>query len=498
MLVRRSRCSGAATAASASVFLAGVLLSCALSARAFSQEAKSAPPERAWTIPSSDSIRRLLAERMQHNGVGTVVGVIEPAGRRVVAYGRSGASDERPLDGDTVFQIGSVTKVFTTLVLADMVRRGEVELGDPASRYLPPGVTMPERGRPITLGDLATHRSGLPPMPTNFQLQGEPNPYEAYTVEHLYDFLASHQLVREPGAKREYSNLGVALLGRLLSHRAGVEYEQLLKRRVLAPLGMNSTSIALTPDQTRRLAPGHDRYLKPVYTWEMTTLPASGSLRSTGNDLLAFLAAHLGYKDTPLKGALAYQRDVGAQLTETSRALGWGVSKVGNDEIFSHEGGKQGYRSSVVFDPKSRTGVVVLANARTDDRPTAIAMHLLAGAPLSPAPHAPPKRTIVKVDLQVLESYAGRYRLGPDTILTVARKADYLLVGTPGNGVSEFFAEGAKDFFLNTGNDEITFQVDTDGRVTGLALYGDGKPAREYQLAPRLDGIVEPPRKGRP
>lgn len=470
-----------------SALLAVLLLSSAWSARADTQEGERASPVDAWTVPSNDSIRKLLAERMKNNGVGIVVGVIEPAGRRVVGYGRTGAGDARPLDGDTVFQIGSVTKVFTTLLLADMVQRGEVKLDDPAAKYLPPGVNMPERGRPITLGDLATHRSGLPSMPTNYDLQGEPNPYEAYTVEQLYQFLDAYRLQYAPGVKSRYSNVGVSLLGRLLARRAGMEYEELLKARVLAPLGMNSTSITLTPDQSRRLVPGHDRYLKPVYTWEMTTLPASGSLRSTADDMLVFLAANLGARDTPLKDVMTYQRSVPAPAGGGPQTLGWGVGQVGAEQIFSHQGGKQGYRSAVAFNPKRGTGVVVLANARTDDSPGAIAMHLLTGRSLAPAPPAPPERKIIKLDHQVLESYAGRYRLTPDTMLTVARKAEYLLVDTTGNGVSEFFAVGKQDFFLNTGNDEITFQVDADGRVTGLALYGDGKGTGEYRIAPRVN-----------
>ena len=138
--------------------------------------------EPQWSIPSSDAIRQLLAERMQHNGVGTVVGVIEPSGRRVIVHGRGGAANGRALDGDTVFQIGSLTKTFTGLLLADMVQRGEVALDDPAQKYLPEGLTMPQPGRSITLLDLSTHRSGLPSTPNNFRLDADPNPIEANMV----------------------------------------------------------------------------------------------------------------------------------------------------------------------------------------------------------------------------------------------------------------------------------------------------------------------------
>src|SRR5437773_2311794 len=118
-------------------------------------------------VPSTDEIRETLVRRIDHQkqAAGIVVGVIEPNGRRVVAYGNLANGDPRTLDGDTIFEIGSISKVFTSLLLADMVNRKEVTLDDPAAKYLPENVTMPERsGKSITLLDLSTHSSGLPPL----------------------------------------------------------------------------------------------------------------------------------------------------------------------------------------------------------------------------------------------------------------------------------------------------------------------------------------------
>ncbi|MGH8494735.1 MAG: serine hydrolase [Gammaproteobacteria bacterium] len=444
------------------------------------------PPESQWTIPSNAEIRELLAERMQHNGVGIVVGVIDSQGRRVVAYGESGSSNGRPLDGATVFQIGSLTKTFTTLLLADMVERGEVGLDDPASAYLPHGVAMPERGRPITLRDLATHMSGLPSMPTNFDIRADPDPYEGYTVEQLHEFLSSYDLDREPGADYAYSNLGVALLGRLLARRAGMEYEVLLTQRVLEPLEMESTSITLNDDQSRRLAPGHDTYLEPVHSWEMSTLPASGSLRSTANDTLKMIAAYLGYTDTSLKSAMALQLSERIPVDDLQQALGWGIR---DDGIVGHSGGKEGYRSAVVFDPEAGTGAVVLANARTYDRPFNIALYLVSGEPLEPAPHAPADKRRTDLPVALLDTYEGRYELRNGDVLEVARKSSHLLIRYPSGAILEFFATAPHEFFYITGNDDITFEVDADGRVTGLTLYGDGKNAGEEEAAQRIGHV---------
>jgi serine-type D-Ala-D-Ala carboxypeptidase/endopeptidase len=450
-----------------------------------SAQSTTPAPQAVWRIPPDSDIQALLAERMYVNGVGTVVGVIEPGGRHVITYGRSGAANGRKLDGDTVFQLGSLTKVFTGLLLADMVRAGEVALEDPAQKYLPPGVKMPQQGRPITLLDLITHRSGLPSMPTNFRIDADPNPVEAYTAEDLWQFLSGFTPPRAPGEKYEYSNLGVSLLGRLLALRTGKDYEVLLAQRVLQPLGMKSSGIKVDRRMSSRLAAGHDRYLQPVHTWEMTTLPASGSLRSSANDMLGFLEAILGYRESALKEAITLQLATRSPA-DAGQALAWGVSNVGGTEIYSHEGGKQGYRSAVAFDLKARTGVVVLMNARTDDRPAALALHLLTGRPLPAAPPPPSPRKVVKLAAATLVKYAGRYRLADGSELNVVPKRDHLIIDYDGSGYGlEFLPNGERDFFYNVGNDEITLQLAGNGSATGLLLYPDGRDAGKSELAVR-------------
>src|SRR5690242_364963 len=146
-------------------------------------------------VPSNADIRKMLADRVgaENNGIAIVVGVIDANGRRVVSYGSLAKNDTRRLDGNTVFEIGSMSKVFTSLVLMDMVRRGEVALADRVSKFLPASVKMPERnGRQITLSDLSTQSSGLPRMPSNFNPKDPNNPYADYTVQQMYDFLSGY------------------------------------------------------------------------------------------------------------------------------------------------------------------------------------------------------------------------------------------------------------------------------------------------------------------
>jgi len=176
--------------------------------------------------PTDAEIRAMLMERIDkmHQNVGMAAGIVDANGRRFVSYGNFSVKDPRPVGNDTVFGIGSTTKVFTSTLLADMVQRGEVSLDDPVAKYLPADVKIPQRdGRQITLIDQATHTSGLPRMPANFAPQDSGNPYSDCTLANLFQFLSSYELTRDIGSKFEYSNMGVALPGQALAHRAGMD-----------------------------------------------------------------------------------------------------------------------------------------------------------------------------------------------------------------------------------------------------------------------------------
>ena len=320
------------------------------------------------SVPDDAEIRRILVERIDtdHQSVGIAVGVVEPVGRRVVAYGRLAADDARQPDGDTVFEIGSITKVFTSIILADMVERGEVALDDPVQRLLPADVRVPTRnGAAITLRHLATHSSGLPRMPDNFNPADPANPYADYTVDQFYGFLSAHELTRDIGETVEYSNLGVGLLGHALANRAGTNYENLVTERVLGPLAMTDTLITLSPAARERLATGHDRALNSVANWDLPTVAGAGALRSTVNELLTFIEANLGMRESPLHPAIEAthhsQRSIGQP--DLNIGLGWLIRSQHGRDIVWHNGGTGGYGSFVGFDMASGTGVVVLSNA---------------------------------------------------------------------------------------------------------------------------------------
>ncbi|MGA2965031.1 MAG: serine hydrolase domain-containing protein [Terriglobales bacterium] len=321
-------------------------------------------------VPSDSEIRDILIERIdkQRQSVGIVLGVIDSTGRRTVSYGRLAKEDEHLPDGNAVFEIGSATKVFTALLLADMVERGEVLLIDPVAKHLPPDIRTPERGgRQITLQDLATHTSGLPRLPSNLKPKDRSNPYADYSVEQLYEFLSSYILTRDIGSQYEYSNLGGGLLGHVLAQRAAMDYEALVRERICDPLHMDSTRITLSPEMKSRLAMGYNSALEAVPMWDLPTLAGAGALRSTADDLLTFLAANLGHTESPLASTMArmleIRRPTGVPGLEI--VLGWHVLTRDGREIVWHNGGTGGFRSFIGYDRKSRVGVVALSNAGT-------------------------------------------------------------------------------------------------------------------------------------
>lgn len=437
----------------------------------------------AWNVPSDADISEILRERIdvERSGVGIVVGVIDRHGRRIVTHGVLIAGDGRPLDGDTVFEIGSITKAFTALVLAEMIERGEVALDDPVVGYLPLGVTMPERdGKQITLAHLATHTSGLPREPGNLSSGDLANALADYSVNQLHQFLSGYELRRDIGASHIYSNLGGGLLGHVLALRAGVDYETLMRERITGPLGMTSTGITLSPELKLRMAVGHDKNLQPVANIDLPTLAGAGALRSTANDLLAFLAAELGYAETPLRAAMSAQLDVRRPTdTQDIQTLGWVISPTSAGEVVWHTGLTSGFRCFMGFDRELGAGAVVLSNTawtRNDD----IGLHLLSGAPLLPPPA---ERRAVRLSASALERYVGRYQFSPTSDVVVIRRGERLFAKLPGRRAIEMFPERPTAFFLKIWDSQLTFNVDLYGQVTGLVTHQNGHDRAAARVA---------------
>ncbi|MCG2583646.1 serine hydrolase [Massilia sp. TS11] len=417
-------------------------------------------------------VQAILKERVDtaRRGVGLVVGELDAQGARITAYGKT-AADGVAVDGDTLFEVGSVSKVFTATLLADMVRRGEVRLDEPISGLLPAGVKAPSRnGKEITLADLASHRSGLPRLPDNMAPKDRRNPYADYGPEQLYAFLNSHTLAREPGEKYEYSNLGAGLLGHLLSLRAGKPYAQLLKERIFDPLGMQDTTVVLSPALAARMARGHDPMLRPTANWDMDALAGAGAVRSTVKDMLKFLAAEMGLKPAPVSLAAAMQDTQAARAAAGSEAmqigLGWHILQRNGLSHVWHNGQSGGFHSFIGFDKAAQKGVVVLGNAANDYDD--IGRHLLSETfPLAKA--EPPPVAITLTPAQ-LDAYVGRYQIVEKVFIEVTREGERLFMQVTNQSKVPLQAKSDGEFFLGSGEVKLVFEKDAGGKIVAASL----------------------------
>ena len=306
------------------------------------------------------SLTQQTADRLAARRAGVVVAAL--AGGATEIRGSGG------LDGRSVLEIGSLTKVFTGLALARLVVRGVVELDEPLAKVLPEGATVPARGgEEITLRQLATHTSGLPRLPTGMLLPallnpGRPDPYAHCTTPVLLAALARTRLGAVPGRRFRYSNFGAGLLGLALAHRAGVSYEMLVTREIGTPLGLADTGLE---DDPARLAQGHDPRGRPVEPWHLADLAGAGGLRSTGADLATFLHAQLTADDE----AVRFSREVRHRVTAFAWIhLGWMGRRLharqGGHLQLWHNGATGGCCSFAAFDPEKQVAVAVLTDTR--------------------------------------------------------------------------------------------------------------------------------------
>lgn len=307
-----------------------------------------------------------------------VIGFVDPNGTKIFSFGNMSIAHNIPVNLNTFFNIGSITKTFTTLLLADMVTQGIVNLNDPVEKFLPPSVNVPQfNGKKITLEDLADHTSGLPEWPSNVWLNntvGDINPN--YNATQLYQALSDTKLTREPGSQVQYSSFGIGLLGHVLSLKSdGIPYEQLVKDRILDVLGMNDTKIALSQNETNnRFSVGHLGGKEIITPRIPTILADSGAFRSTAPDMLKYVSANLGLIHTKLDDAM----QLGHLIRHTSiianpmnysefRGLGWRVLTNFGTETITHTGAINGWNAFAGFIPTEQVGVIAMCSCDSTD-----------------------------------------------------------------------------------------------------------------------------------
>jgi serine-type D-Ala-D-Ala carboxypeptidase/endopeptidase len=330
-------------------------------------------------------------------GVSIVVGVITPNGTSVSGYGNISKANTTKVNGNTIFNIGSITKTFTTALLADMVNRGLVKLDDPLQKYLPSYVKVPtyhNDGHNITLEDLATHTSGLPDLPEKLFDN------RTYPTQQIFNYISHASLVSEPGVRFSYNNLGMGLLGYVLSLKAGVPYGELVKDRILNVLGMDSTGIAMNntqittplPDILKsRLAKGHMGGREVSLAFLPEVIQPSGALYSSANDLLKYLAANMGLIHTKINDILqdthlirhevltvANSSSATKSLQAVYTGLGWNINTNFGTEAITKDGAIDGYISVLGFNPTKQIGLVILCSCDERNVPTSVFSRVLS------------------------------------------------------------------------------------------------------------------------
>lgn len=400
-----------------------------------------------------------------------VVALVDAKGVRFISDGKTAdTATAKNSDESTVFEIGSITKVFTGTLLAEAVRRGEVRLDDPISKFLPKTVKTPVRNnQEITLLDLATQSSGLPSLPANFAPQDAKNPYLDYTVAQMYDFLSNYHLTRDIGAKYEYSNLGMGLLGHILSLRAKKSYEDLVKERILNPLGMNDTSIALSPSLRARMAQGYDENGEPASNWDLPTLAGAGALRSTAKDMAKFIQANINSSNSDLTADFS-------EATQPRRAAGsgmqiglaWHILTSPENTVIWHNGGTGGFRSFAGFNRAQKKGIVVLTN--TSESVDDIGLYFLnTRTPLKKI------KPFIAVSEKNLDDYLGIYELAPNVVFTITRTGDKLFAQLTNQEKLRVFAESENRFYYKPVKAALTFNRGAGGKVESLTLSQNGE-----------------------
>ncbi len=401
---------------------------------------------------------------------GIAIAIIDSNGIQYFNFGLT-SKRGKGVDEHTIYEIGSISKVFTAILLAQQVRDGDLTLDDKINDYLPAEVKVPVMGeQEITFGNLSDHTSGLPRMPYNFTPANPHNPFADYTVDQMYEFISNYQPVREVGEEFEYSNIAQGLLGHLLAENKNTTYENLMIQTIARPLAMNETKIKLDKRMTDNLALGHSDG-QVVENWDIPTLAGAGAIRSSTSDMAKFVSANLGYSESPVMAAMEFSHQIRHDKADAMRvALGWLIKKGEDGDIFCHGGATGGYRTFIGFVKETGKGVVLLTNSSTgaDD----IGLYLLdPGSKLS---EVRSKSDAVKLPKATIEQYVGVYELQPELKITITKEGSQLYGQATGQGRFEMYPKNDTVFYLTVVEAEISFSIN-DGIVEILTLFQTGQ-----------------------
>lgn len=378
-----------------------------------------------------------------------------------------------------VFEIGSISKVFTGLLLSEAVLEKKVKLDTTLKELLGEQFKFadPKVGR-ITLLQLSTHTSGLPRLPDNMGPDPDhaDDPYGDYDRKKMEAYLSKVKLEDKPSYPASYSNYGVGLLGDLLSRSYGKSWDALVKEKICGPLGMKDTMVEPGADQKKRLAPPYQG-TKPGHSWTFQAFAGAGALRSTAADLLIFGQAMVDPDKTPLAAAIKGMMEAKAAYPDMGADIGLGIiiGKLDGQKEYIHSGGTGAYRSVLQVIPGRKTVRVALIN--NDAIPAEILVSATREADTKQA-EAPE----MALPASELDAFTGIYELAPTSRFTVLRRDKELLVRLSGQTFLPVKPVGKDRFRYSVVAAELQFAREGDA-VKSLTLFQNGREL----LAKRID-----------
>jgi len=441
--------------------------------------ASSYGKESSFTPKDVDSLVQPYLDAELVNAIS--IGVVQGDKSWSRHFGALSSEQNKKPNGKTVYEIGSMSKVFTGILLAHAVESERVELKQPIGTIMKKlQKTNKKVGTSIRLGHLSAHTSGLPRLPSNLSPVDPTNPYADYNRKLLLEFMCGVKPERKPGAKGEYSNFAAGLLGDLLAVEAGMDYGALLNQNLAGPLELGDTCLNLSYDQTDRLAPPHNGNRKADKNWTFDALAGAGAIRSTTDDMLRFIEANLHPSEGVVGKAieLAWKQHLPSKEGAFAMGLGWHIARDG--ETRWHNGQTGGYHSMILISRKLDAGVVVLCNTATGEV-DALAQSIIqkiGGMEIEPRTF-PKEKSIPAAEVARL---AGRYQIVPQFILTVRADGEKLFVQATAQPENRVYPKSATEWELPAVKAILTFELPDDGKATAVTLHQNGQDMRGTRI----------------
>ncbi|NER12280.1 serine hydrolase [Leptobacterium flavescens] len=396
-----------------------------------------------------------------------VLGVWTPQSEDYYVYGYADKEKNVKAGEETLYEIGSITKTFTALLLARYVDEGSIKLSDAVDSFLPDGIRLrDDEGNVITLEQLSTHTSGLPRLPNNMKSLYTANPYQDYGRKELFEFLKSYK-AGNIGKDFAYSNLAVGLLGEALAlHKKG-DYKELIQKDILDVLGLKNTYFEIPEEAQSKFATGYAGE-KPTSAWDFQAIAAAGALRADIRDLVKYGRSYLD-KGNSLKSAMELtSKPYFTDKNGLGHGLGWFINP---GEILVHNGGTGGFRTFISIDKTNQKIVAIMTNSGSN--PTEdIAIHLMN----------PEKNKLIATkdeqDLseEDLNTYTGSFensQYGLNYLLSLKEGKLFAKLGA--QDAFQLFYEGDDTFFYKVVKAKVSFQRNDNKEITGLTLLQNGQ-----------------------